>query len=143
MGEAQSVFIYYEVYRLLKDEFGQTRYRVSYTLRQNIRRGFNPFGALAAKIRQFVRKTEPELVVSYERAGTDSSEPIYFELDMKKGKTGSSSDRSHGGRSEFEYFGFQERRIPVGWIVTDRSYRSTVFDQDRDRSNHEFETEMV
>ena len=87
-GRGQSVFIYYEVYRLLKDEFGQTRYRVSYTLRQNIRRGFNPFGALAAKIRQFVRKTEPELVVSYERAGTDSSEPIYFELDMKKVKPG-------------------------------------------------------
>ena len=70
------------------DNISQTRYRVSYTLRQNIRRGFNPFGALAAKIRQFVRKTEPELVVSYERAGTDSSEPIYFELDMKKVKPG-------------------------------------------------------
>ncbi len=87
-GRGQSVFIYYEVYHLLKDEFGQTRYQVTYTLRQNIRRGFNPFGALAAKIRQFVRKAEPELVISYERAGTDSSEPIYFELDTKKVKPG-------------------------------------------------------
>lgn len=84
----QSVFIYYEVYNLGKDEFGQSSYQVTYTLRQNIRRGFNPFGALDAKIRKFIRRVEPELVVSYQRAGTDSSEVIYFELDTRKVKPG-------------------------------------------------------
>jgi GWxTD domain-containing protein len=35
------VHVYYEVYNFRKDEFGQTRYKVSYTVKQDIRRGFN------------------------------------------------------------------------------------------------------
>ena len=80
----QNPSIYYEVYNLKKDEFGQTRYQVAYTIQQDVRRGVGLFGAVASGFGKLLSRKKPEVMVSYERAGGAAWEPIYLELDTKK-----------------------------------------------------------
>jgi len=84
----QNVFVYYEVYNLTRNEFGQTKYRIDYTIQQDIRKGVGLFGALSAGMRKLIAVGKPQVVVSYEREGRDLWEPIYLELDMRKVQTG-------------------------------------------------------
>ena len=84
----RSVYLYYEVYNLKKDEFGHTRYGISYTVEQDVQRRIGPFGALASAFRTLISTGEKEVAVSYERAGTDSWEPIFIELDTAGFKPG-------------------------------------------------------
>ncbi len=84
----QNVSVYYEVYHLQKDTFGQTHYRVAYTIRRDIRWRKSLIGALVSGFRKLLEGGEPEVVVSYEGKGTDSWEPIYFELETEKIKPG-------------------------------------------------------
>ena len=84
----QSVYVYYEVYHLQRDDFGQTRYRVTYTLRRDVRRGIGTFGALVAGFRKLFAVKRPEVTLSYEGTGTTTWEPIYFELETRKLKPG-------------------------------------------------------
>ncbi|MCZ6634215.1 MAG: GWxTD domain-containing protein, partial [bacterium] len=81
----RSVFIYYEIYNLERDEFGQTRFKVSYTIQQDVRSGSTVFGLLSGGFRKLMAKgKKPQVVVSYERVGQDVWEPIYLELDSRK-----------------------------------------------------------
>jgi hypothetical protein len=84
----QSVYVYYEVYNLTRDEFGQTRYKVNYTIQQDLRSGFGVFGALGAGFKSLIASGKPQVTVSYDREGRDLSEPIYLELDINKVKPG-------------------------------------------------------
>jgi hypothetical protein len=84
----QSPSVYYEVYNLTKDVFGQTRYRVDYTIQQDIRKGVGVFGALSAGMQKLMTSGKPQVVVSYERTGSEVWEPIYLELNTKQVKAG-------------------------------------------------------
>jgi len=81
----RSVFVYYEVYNLKRDEFGQTRYKVSYTIQQDVRSGSSIFGLLSGGFKRLMaRGKKPQVAVSYEHVGRDVWEPIHLELDSKK-----------------------------------------------------------
>ena len=80
--------IYYEVYGLTRDEFGQTRYQVSYTVDQQIRKGAGAFGALRTMFRRAVSDREPQVSIGYESTGETPDEPVYLEIDTKELKPG-------------------------------------------------------
>ncbi len=71
----RSIFVYYEIYNLVRDEFGQTRYRVEYTIR--------PVGGniISRLVRTFVGKKK-EVAVGYEQIGYGEMETLYMELDL-------------------------------------------------------------
>ena len=71
----RSIFVYYEIYNLVRDEFGQTRYRVVYTIR--------PVGGniISRLVRTFVGKKK-EVGVGYEQIGYGEMETLYMELDL-------------------------------------------------------------
>ena len=83
-AQKQPVRLYYEVYNLEKDTFGQTRYNVSYRVRQEVHRSSGLFGAVASGFGKLFSGKEPDVVVAYETTGSLVSEPIYFELDGGK-----------------------------------------------------------
>ena len=72
------VFVYFEIYNLTRDSFGNTRYEVGY----EVRRG-------RKKLKTVARKGSGEMVsVSYTQAGVSPHESDYVELDLRKGKSG-------------------------------------------------------
>lgn len=88
-----NIHIYFELYNLKRDAFGRTRYRVSYSIQRDARLGKGVFGALSSLVRRIVSAGIEEVVVSYERTGTDGTEAIYFELDAGNLKPGFSRVR--------------------------------------------------
>ena len=84
----QNAFVYFEIYNLKQNTFGQTRYRVEYTLRSQRKR------ALPAKIlhglgRAFrLSEKDQEIVISYDQAGTRPDEVAYVELDLTETQEG-------------------------------------------------------
>lgn len=84
----QNPSVYYEVYNLSRNEFGQTHYRVDYTIQQDIRKGSGLFGSLGAGFKKALTSGKPQVVVGYEREGSATWEPIYLELDTKQVKAG-------------------------------------------------------
>ncbi|MCZ6636097.1 MAG: GWxTD domain-containing protein, partial [bacterium] len=80
--KGQLVYLYYEIYDLVRNEFGQTRYRVDYLLHgveqgSTITRIFKGLGRALGQ----VPKAEG-LQISYEHEGTSDREPIYVALDV-------------------------------------------------------------
>ncbi len=84
----QPIYIYYEIYNLARDEFGATRYRVSYEVRSMERKsvGARILGGLGKLIGQ----SEDAGIVSiqYEHVGTDTDDRAYLELDMSASEPG-------------------------------------------------------
>jgi GWxTD domain-containing protein len=78
----EPIFIYYEIYNLVKDEFGSTKYRISYEVRSLARK------AVGANILRGLGKllgmTEEGgiIKIEYEHLGTEPTEQAYLELDM-------------------------------------------------------------
>ena len=85
---SQNPSVYYEVYNLTHNEFGQTHYRVDYTIQQDVRKGGGLFGSLGAGLKKAMTSGKPQVVVGYEREGQASWEPIYLELDIQQAKAG-------------------------------------------------------
>ena len=87
----QNAFVYFEIYNLKQDAFGQTRYRVEYTLRSQRDR------ALPAKIlhglgRVFrLSEKDREIVIAYDQAGNRPDEVAYVELDLSETQEGGQS----------------------------------------------------
>lgn len=79
----QGVYLYYEIYNLQKDRFGQTRYRVSYAIRQDLRTQLGVFGAVVSGFRRLLSAGKPEVMVSYDRTGSEVFERVYFELETE------------------------------------------------------------
>ncbi len=80
----QSVFVYYEVYNLEKDEFGQAKYRVAYTVGRKV-------GGIISRLVQTLTgrgRKEEVAVGGYKRAGLAASEAVYTELDLGEAKAG-------------------------------------------------------
>ncbi len=86
-GRDQGVFVYYEIYRLKKDEFGQTRYKVEYTIRPKGVQGRTASGVISQLVRVITGKKQ-ELAVGYEQIGNSESEEVYMELDLKSTNPG-------------------------------------------------------
>ncbi len=86
-GRDQGVFVYYEIYRLKKDAFGQTRYKVAYTIRPKGVQGRSASGVISQLVRVFTGRKQ-ELAVGYEQIGNSESEEIYMELDLKSTRPG-------------------------------------------------------
>ena len=74
-----SVFVYYEIYNLSKDEFGQTNYIVSYTITSRDTPG--RVGNISRLFRWGTGRRE-ELAVTYEQQGDASQEVEYVELAL-------------------------------------------------------------
>ena len=74
-GEGQSVSLYYEIYNLTKDEFGQTRYRIAYSLGGAGKAGTSSI----ARLTRIVGGRQ-EIAVASEQSGTETTEVQYVEL---------------------------------------------------------------
>ena len=83
----QPVVIYYEVYDLKNDDFGQTKYRVDYriTPREGKLSGVQVLRALG---RLLGIEEKAVVTISYERTGTGSDEYNYLEIDPGESKPG-------------------------------------------------------
>lgn len=83
----QPVVIYYEVYDLKIDDFGQTKYRVDYriTPREGKLSGVQVLRALG---RLLGIEEKAVVTISYERTGTGSDEYNYLEIDPGESKPG-------------------------------------------------------
>ena len=84
-AKGKSIFIYYEIYNLEKDEVGQTNYQVSYTVTSIENRG--AVGIISSLTRWREGKRE-ELSVAYEQQGTDAQEAEYVELELENRPAG-------------------------------------------------------
>ena len=85
---AQPVFIYFEIYNLKRNAFGQTKYRVSYVVRSRDQKtiGARILGGVGKMLGQ---KSEQGVIsIEYEQAGTETQEPGYLELDMSRSEPG-------------------------------------------------------
>ena len=84
----QPVFVYYEVYNLDKDEFGRTKYRVSYQL-QSLEKGNVAVRFLTALGRMVgIDRTAEVVTVEYAHEGDKADEYGYLELDMSNTEPG-------------------------------------------------------
>ncbi len=83
----QPVVIYYEVYSLIGDDFGNTKYRVDYriTPREGKLSGVQVLRALG---RLLGIEEKAVVTISYERTGTVSDEYNYLEIDPGESKPG-------------------------------------------------------
>lgn len=84
----QPVFIYFELYNLKQDAFGQTRYRVSYEVRSKDNK------SVGARILTGVGKLlgqqsgEGVITIDYEQVGSEPQEQAYLELDLSNTEPG-------------------------------------------------------
>jgi GWxTD domain-containing protein len=84
--KGRPVFVYYEIYNLTRDEFGQTRYSVEYTVRPRV--GIN-LGSIVSRLAQtFSGGKREQVAVGYEQIGLGESEVAYVELDLGDTHTG-------------------------------------------------------
>ena len=105
----QNAFVYFEVYNLKRDEFGQTKYRVDYSFRAR-EKGIAPVRALRG-LGRFLRLQDKrrEVVISYEQSGDSTEDRAFVELDLK--------DAEPGG---------QEVRVKVTDLQADREVEKDI-----------------
>ena len=84
----QHAFVYFEVYNLSRDAFGQTRYQVEYTLAAQQNRS-TPARVLRG-LGQLVRLTgkEEEVLIAFDQAGDRPDEAAYIALDLTQTEPG-------------------------------------------------------
>ncbi len=76
----RSIFVYYEIYNLKRDAFGQTRYRVAYTIRSQKK---NVLGSLISQLVKTVTGDEKEEIgIDFEQVGMRASQATYVALDL-------------------------------------------------------------
>jgi GWxTD domain-containing protein len=80
----EPLFVYYEIYNLTRDEFGQTRYQIGYEVETRTSEGKITIPFLA-KLR---RKQGEKIGFEFEQTGTEPDENDYFELDLSEAKPG-------------------------------------------------------
>ncbi len=74
----QHVFVYFEIYNLMRDEFGATRYEVTYELHWTDEKGTR----LSPLLTRILGRTGAAVTVSYEQTGTEASVSDYVGLDI-------------------------------------------------------------
>ena len=81
--------LYYEVYNLTLDEFGQAKYRVTYTIHPNVTGSPTVAGVVIGGLRRlFAGAKEPEFTIGYERVVNATEEPVFFALETESLKLG-------------------------------------------------------
>ena len=101
--KGQGVFVYYEIYNLAKDAFGQTNYTVSHTITSRDIPGATSNISRLFRWRPGIRE---ELAVTYEQQGEAAQEVEYVELDLAEQVPGRYSlkvaieDRNSGETAE-------------------------------------------
>jgi GWxTD domain-containing protein len=81
--------LYYEVYNLKLDEFGQAKYRVTYTIHPNVAGGTTVASVVIGGLRRlFAGAKEPEFTIRYERIVNAMEEPVFFALETESLKPG-------------------------------------------------------
>ena len=85
----QSVFIYFEVYNLKRDEFGATRYRVSYQMRSALSEsvGARILGGIG-KLLDVRQHNQASISIEYSHIGSREDDQGYVELDMSASDPG-------------------------------------------------------
>ena len=84
----QNAFVYFEIYNLKQDAFGQTHYRVEYTLRSQRKRAL-PAKMLHGLGRVFrLSEKDQEVVIAYDQTGSRPDEVAYVELDLTETQEG-------------------------------------------------------
>ena len=84
----QSVFLYYEIYNLKKDELGATRYSVFYEIRANGKKPVR-IDVIAALGKLLGRREEGEAInIEYDHVGIQADDYGYLELDMSNTEPG-------------------------------------------------------
>ena len=80
--------IYYEVYNLTKDEYGQSHYRVDYHV-EPLEKKRKFFGQVLRSIGKVIKEERKETVtISTEQAGYSEDQNEYLELDVSKSQAG-------------------------------------------------------
>ena len=84
----QNAYVYFEVYNLARDEFGQSKYRVEYTVRSFEDDGV-PVRILKGlgRLLRLVEEDE-QIVIAYEQVGNRTDERAYVELDLTAAEPG-------------------------------------------------------
>jgi hypothetical protein len=85
IGTGQGIFVYYEIYNLSRDAFGQTRYRVEYTV--SPRKGGSSRGIITQLVK-VLSSDRQEVAVGYDQLGHTDSERAYTELDLARAEPG-------------------------------------------------------
>lgn len=85
----QHPFVYYEIYGLSPDAFGQSRFTLHYTIHSEPEKG-GGFGRLFAAMGGLFRRGErnPEVSVSTDQVRPETDLQEYFEMDLEKAKSG-------------------------------------------------------
>lgn len=88
--EDQSAHVYYELYNLTQNTFGETRYRITYTISaEDPKRPFNLLrSSVGALTKLIARKDKTQVKVSFDQTGNELATTGYFELPLKKVKPG-------------------------------------------------------
>ena len=85
----QDANLYYEVYNLKLDEFGQAKYRVTYTIHPNVAGSTTVASVVIGGLRRlFAGAKKPEFTISYERIVNATEEPVFFALETESLKPG-------------------------------------------------------
>tara|TARA_A100001037_G_scaffold178412_1_gene160058 strand:+ start:4153 stop:6486 length:2334 start_codon:yes stop_codon:yes gene_type:complete len=82
--QGEPLFVYYEIYNLMRNEFGQTRYKIAYEVETRTSEGKIKIPFLA-KLR---RKEGEKIGFEFEQTGEEEMEADYFELDLAEAKVG-------------------------------------------------------
>jgi GWxTD domain-containing protein len=84
----QNAFVYFEMYNLKRDLFGQTRYRIEYTVR--ILQDHGVPVRILRSVGRLLRMVEEDqqLVIAYEQVGRKTEEQAYVELALKESEVG-------------------------------------------------------
>ncbi len=81
--------LYYEVYNLKLNEFGQAKYRVTYTIHPNVAGSTTVASVVIGGLRRlFAGAKKPEFTISYERIVNAMYEPVFFALETESLKPG-------------------------------------------------------
>ena len=81
--------LYYEVYNLKLNEFGQAKYRVTYTIHPNVVGSTTVASVVIGGLRRlFAGAKKPEFTISYERVVNATEEPVFFALETGSLKPG-------------------------------------------------------
>ena len=76
----QPVYLYYEVYHLLRDDTGQTHYRVDYAVRGNKNAGARLLKGIGTLLG--ISEKREGVQISYQHRGHSETEPVYVALNV-------------------------------------------------------------
>ena len=72
------MYVYFEIYNLKRDEFGQTRYTISYEVQKRQETGF----ALVSLLAKLGKKNTEAVGLSFDQVGTNPDENTYLEMPL-------------------------------------------------------------